>query len=214
MNVIIRQDLPGLMDAIAAAMAENSEMMCTMDAAMGDGDLGLTMKKGFAAAAEEMSRQEETDIGKALAKCAMKMSSAVPSTMGTLMSSGLLQGGKSITGKACIGPDELAAFLEAFAAGIQKRGKCNRGDRTVLDAIGNAADRAKDCLSGNGSATLVEVALAAKNGAQEGLEATRGMTPKFGKAAVHAAKAAGQIDQGAFAGCCLVTAISDFICSH
>jgi dihydroxyacetone kinase-like protein len=202
------------MKAIADEMERRSEQLCQMDAMMGDGDLGLTMKKGFAAAAAEMRASEEADVGKALAKCGMKMSTAVPSTMGTLMASGLLQGGKNLAGCTQIDAAGFVLFLEGFAAGIQKRGKCQRGDRTVLDAIGSAADNASALLRADSAANLMQLAQAARDGAQKGLQDTADMMPKFGKAAVHAAKAAGRVDQGAFAGACMVDAICAYICEN
>ena len=152
MEVITRETLGGMFGAMAEIMAANSELMCEMDAKMGDGDLGLTMKKGFAAAHTAILELPEPDMGKLIVKSGMKMSSAVPSTMGTLMASGLMQGGKNLAGKDQIGPSELVSFLEGYAAGIQNRGKCARGERTVLDAIGAAADAAKEALDQNAAA--------------------------------------------------------------
>ena len=140
MEKITMAELTALFDSVAAIMAENAERLCAMDANMGDGDLGLTMKKGFGALPGLIADIDEADLGKRLAKAGMKMSSVVPSTMGTLMSSGVMEGGKRLSGCEAIGPAEFAGFLEGYAAGIQKRGKCQRGDRTVLDAIGPAAD--------------------------------------------------------------------------
>ena len=119
-------------------------------------------------------------MGKRLAKAGMKMSSVVPSTMGTLMSSGVMEGGKRLSGCEAIGPAEFASFLEGYAAGIQKRGKCQRGDRTVLDAIGPAADAAAQAAAQPG-ATLASVAEAAVRGADEGVTATRDMTPSLAR---------------------------------
>ena len=192
-------------------MAENADRLCAMDANMGDGDLGLTMKKGFGALPGLIADIDEADMGKRLAKAGMKMSSVVPSTMGTLMSSGVMEGGKRLSGCEAIGPAEFASFLEGYAAGIQKRGKCQRGDRTVLDAIGPAADAAAQAAAQPG-ATLASVAEAAVRGADEGVTATRDMTPKFGKAAVFAARAAGVEDQGAVAGQLVVRGLANYIC--
>ena len=93
---------------------------------------------------------------------------------------------------------DLAGFLEGFAAGIRKRGKCEPGDRTILDAMQPAAEAARREAEAGGS--LLAVLDAAIGGAGEGVEATKAMVPKFGKAAVHAAKAEGVPDQGAVAG--------------
>jgi len=70
----------------------------------------------------------------------------------------------------------------------------------VLDAIGAAADRLEAALSEAPGMTLAQAAEIALEGAREGADATRNMEPKYGKAAVHKAVAAGQIDQGACAG--------------
>ena len=174
-----------------------------MDAQMGDGDLGLTMDKGYGALPSLLQENMEVgDVGKTLMKAGMKMSSVVPSTMGTLMSSGIMEGGKALKGKAELGAAELAAYLTAFAAGIQKRGKCQLGDRTILDAVDPAARAAERAAAEGGD--LAAVLNAACEGAAQGVEATKSMTPKFGKAAVFAAKAAGVPDQGAVAGACML----------
>ena len=62
-------------------------------------------------------------------------------------------------------------------------------------------------------ADLKQVIEAALEGAKEGVEATKDMTPKFGKAAVHAAKAAGVPDQGAVAGMYMIEGLKRSICS-
>lgn len=203
MNTITCEQLPALFQGVAAVFAEKKEELCEMDAQMGDGDLGLTMDKGYGALPSLLQENMEVgDVGKTLMKAGMKMSSVVPSTMGTLMSSGIMEGGKALKGKAELGAAELAAYLTAFAAGIQKRGKCQLGDRTILDAVDPAARVAERAAAEGGD--LAAVLNAACEGAARGVEATKSMTPKFGKAAVFAAKAAGVPDQGAVAGACML----------
>ena len=202
MKVIQAKDWTAVMEAVAQIMTEQADHLCEMDARMGDGDLGLTMKKGYCALPEIYAGLEEADMGKRLSKAGMKMSSVVPSTMGTLMSSGWMEGGKRLVGKEEVDASAFAAFLRGFADGIAKRGKCVPGERTVLDAISPAADAAEQAAaSGSG---LEVTAAAALEGAKRGLEATKEMTPKYGKAAVFAAKALGTEDQGATAGMLLV----------
>lgn len=199
MNTITCEQLPALFQGAAAIFAEKKEELCDMDAQMGDGDLGLTMDKGYGALPSLLQENMEAgDAGKTLMKAGMKMSSVVPSTMGTLMSSGIMEGGKALKGKGELGPAELAVYLTAFAAGIQKRGKCQLGDRTILDAVAPAGEEAQKAADQGGD--LFAVIAAACEGAAQGVEATKAMTPKFGKAAVFAAKAAGVPDQGAVAG--------------
>ena len=199
MTSITCEQLPALFQGVAAIFAEKKEELCNMDAQMGDGDLGLTMDKGYGALPALLQENMEAgDIGKTLMKGGMKMSSLVPSTMGTLMSSGIMEGGKALKGKDAMGPRELADCLTAFAAGVQKRGKCQLGDRTILDALDAGAQAAAKAAEEGGD--LSAVIAAACEGAAQGVEATKDMIPKFGKAAVFAAKAKGVPDQGAIAG--------------
>lgn len=196
---------------ITAVMEAHSKELCEMDAKLGDGDLGLTMKKGFAAALSALQESTEEDLGKRIMKAGVQMSSAVPSTMGTLMASGILSGGKKLVGKKEIDTAGLCAYINGFAEGIQKRGKCELGDRTVLDSVGNAAKQAEEYLKIHGDATVTEVILAAYEGAVNGVESTKSMSPKFGKAAVHKEACAGNVDQGAVAGCYMLEAMKDYI---
>lgn len=211
MNEITVKEWPLLMEAVANIMTENAERLCDMDAQMGDGDLGLTMKKGYCALPELFGAVEEPDMGKRLSKAGMKMASTVPSTMGTLMASGWMEGGKRLAGKASADAAGYAAFLSGFAAGIAKRGKCAPGERTVLDAVAPAAEAAEAAAAAGNS--LADTAKAALEGAKKGVEATKNMVPKYGKAAVFAAKAQGVEDQGAVAGMLLIQGLCDGICS-
>jgi len=211
MERITRADLPELFAAAAETMAARSEELGAMDALMGDGDLGLTMKKGFSTLPALIRDLPDTDIGTAVVKAGMKLSAIIPSTMGFLMGSGLMAGGKAISGSETVGAAEYAAFLRGFADGVARRGKCSPGDCTVLDAVDAAAGQAEARLSATPGASLADIAAAAKEGALAGAEATRHMTPKFGKAAVHQAASSGVMDQGAYAGFCLLSAFCGYI---
>ena len=209
MDKITCEQLPEFFEQVAAIFAENKDLLCEMDAAMGDGDLGLTMEKGYGALPQLIRDNGCDEIGKTLLKAGMKMASVVPSTMGTLMSSGVMTGGKALAGKTEIGPEELAAYFKGFAEGIQKRGKCERGDRTVLDAVFPAAEAAEQAAKmGSSLSGVMEAAL---NGAKAGVEATKDMLPKYGKAAVFRAKAKGVADQGAVAGALMIEGMSRYI---
>lgn len=199
MDRITCHELPALFQGAADIFGEKKEELCEMDARMGDGDLGLTMQKGFGAL-PQLIRDNETegDIGKTLMKAGMKMAGLVPSTMGTLMSSGIMEGAKAIGKKGEMGPNELADFLDGFARGIAHRGKCQLGDRTILDAVDAGAKKAREaCAEG---ADMGAMLCRAAEGAREGVKATEDMLPKYGKAAVFSAKAKGVPDQGAVAG--------------
>jgi len=205
MDSLSKNGFTALLEAVSEIMTLNRQRLCELDAGMGDGDLGLTMSKAFPAAAAEAAQSDIDDLGKLMMRCGMKMNSAAPSTMGTLMASGFISAGKECTGKTSLDAGGLAAFLTAFADGIAKRGKASPGDRTVLDVFHPAATAALSAA--NAGKSLPATALSAYEGAKAGLEDTRGMRPKFGKAAVFADKSQGRIDQGAYAGVLMLEAM-------
>lgn len=214
MEKILFEQVPDLFASVGAIFLEKKEELCELDARLGDGDLGLTMSKGYSNLPDLMRAEAagaKGDVGKLLMKGGMKMSSLVPSTMGFLMSTGVMDGGKALKGKTEIGGAELAAYLTGFAAGVQKRGKCQPGQRTIYDAILPAAEAAAAVVAASSAASLSEVINAAEAAAAEGVEATKNMVPVFGKAAVHAAACVGVADQGAIAGHYMIVGLQNYI---
>lgn len=207
MNQLTYEDIKKLIDVIGGIMRDNKEHLCEIDARVGDGDLGLTMSSGFTKAAEGIAAAQGDDIGKLLAKAGMIIAASAPSTMGTLMASGFMAGGKSLTGKTEMGAAEFATFIEAFVNALMKRGKSAPGDKTIIDALYPAAQKAKVAAG----LSLVECISAAEKGAKEGLEATKEMMSKHGKAAVFREKTIGYEDPGATVGWMLIKAFADFV---
>ena len=213
MEKIMFDQIPELFESVGTLFVEKKEELCDMDAKLGDGDLGLTMSKGYAALPDIMRAEAEGaggDIGKLLMKAGMKMSSLVPSTMGFLMSTGVMEGGKALKGATEIDGAAMAKYLVGFAAGVQKRGKCEAGQRTIYDAILPASKAADEAAAAG--ADLEGVIKAALEAAKAGVEATKDMVPVFGKAAVHAAQCVGVEDQGAVAGYYKILGLSNYIC--
>ena len=210
MDKILFEQVPDLFSSIGNLFVEKKEELCEMDARLGDGDLGLTMSKGYGSLPDIMREESAGAVGKLLMKSGMKMSSLVPSTMGFLMSTGIMEGGKALKGKTEIDATALAAYLTGFAAGVQKRGKCEQGQRTIYDSILPAA-QAADAAAKEG-ASLQEVIAKALEAAKIGVEATKNMVPVFGKAAVHAAQCEGVEDQGAVAGYYKILGLNNYIC--
>ena len=69
MDKILFEQLPELFESVAAVFADKRDELCDMDAKMGDGDLGLTMDKGYGALPDLIRENAEPgDIGKTLMK--------------------------------------------------------------------------------------------------------------------------------------------------
>ena len=195
-------DIQAVKKAIARIrklMEENRDDLIELDGVMGDGDLGLTMTKSFAAADDQMKDSDETDIGQFLARTGMVMTKAAPSTMGTLVATGFLRGGKAIKGKESITPPDMALFFRAFADGLMERGKSKPGEKTIIDVV----DPAATAMAGAGDdwRAVAEAGLAA---AKDGLEKTKEMMAQHGRAAYYQEQSIGKQDPGGTAGLLII----------
>lgn len=100
METINKLKLKEILGNILESMQDAKDELIALDGAMGDGDLGLTMCKGFEAIYQEIDMLEETDMGKLMMKLGMKMNSVVPSTMGTLISTCFVKSAPKVKGKS------------------------------------------------------------------------------------------------------------------
>ncbi len=151
------QSLRPLFTEWARIMEANKSVLTELDSVVGDGDLGLTMSDGFAAAARYAQQSEERDLGRFFYMAGKAMASAVPSTMGTLMASGLMQAGKAFKGRETLGLTEAGVLFQAWYDGVQQRGKAQPGEKNLPRWHGpraggaacrrGTADRGEECAT-------------------------------------------------------------------
>src|SRR5712672_1720827 len=123
------EDIKSIILEIKNIIDRQQNTLMELDSVMGDGDLGFTMTKAFSAAVEEADRSEEKVPGKLLMRLGMVIAKTSPSTMGTLIATGFMRGGKAIEQFDRIGSEELALFFEAFVKSIMERGKSVPGNK-------------------------------------------------------------------------------------
>jgi len=180
---------------VAERMDELQDYLTRLDAAMGDGDLGITASKGAAAIREYLSANPPgDDLGKFFLRMGMAYNRAAPSTMGTLIATALMRAGKEARGLASLDGATLAKMLLAADVGVRERGKAKPGDKTVVDALHPAAEafaaaiERGDSLGAAGEAML--------NAAREGRDAVIPMQSKIGRAAWVGERTVDQPDPG------------------
>lgn len=188
--------LKGLLACIADIMQENRENLIQLDSIVGDGDLGLTMSDGFKAASESIQNTNETDIGKLLYMAGKAMSVAVPSTMGTLMASGLMQAGKVLKGKTELSLIELCSLFKAYEDGVMHRGKAKVGEKTFLDGIDPAILSLEKSIEANED--IQAAAQKAYDASKAGYENTSTMIAIHGRAATRGEASRSLKDPGAY----------------
>lgn len=191
-----------ILQALSTLMAENQDYLIQIDSAIGDGDLGLTMSKAFRTAHEQMADSDGEDVGMLFAKAGMAMAKAAPSTMGSLVATGFMKGGKAVKGKSEWEAADVAAFFRAFSDGVMERGKTQPGNKTIVDVLDPVATVLQEAVDrGVESSGLAEEAVGA---AERGEEAARNMTSQHGKAAIYREQTVGKQDPGAVAGVLIV----------
>ena len=180
---------------MAAAMEENRKHLTQLDAAIGDGDHGNNMHRGFQAALERLEGIDPQSPADALKAISMALISKVGGAAGPLYGTAFLRASTALSGKEDLSAEDVAEALEAALGGIKQRGKAEVGDKTIVDALEPAVEAAKGAASSGEGAD--EVFRAAADAAGEGSEATVPLTARKGRASYLGARSAGHMDPGA-----------------
>lgn len=203
------EDASAILDKLAEVFQLNKDHLNDLDSKIGDGDHGLSMARGFGAAAKHVQDKSPASVGAVLMEGGMQFNEAAGSTIGILMFTAMREAGKAAGDKAQVTLPDLAAMLEAAIQGIMKRGKAQVGQKTILDSLHPALEALKAGLaSGTEEEKLVAQVIQA---AADGAEATRDMKPEAGRARWFSERSVGQIDPGAVSGHLIVKTVGDYL---
>jgi dihydroxyacetone kinase-like protein len=197
MDKINKTNLKQILGEVLTVLNAEKEHLIELDASMGDGDLGLTMTKGFKSIYDELDNIDSGDMGSIFMKLGMKMNSTVASTMGTLVSICFIKGAKKVKGFTEIGLEETVEMGHAAVNGVIERGKAKVGDRTMLDALSPAIDAL--AIAFEEKSNLAEAFEKAFKAAEKGVENTKQLKPVFGRAAYYRDRPLGTPDSGSVA---------------
>jgi dihydroxyacetone kinase-like protein len=194
------EDIKSIFLQIKTIIDHQQDFLMELDSVMGDGDLGFTMTKAFSAAYEEADKSEEKIPGKLLMRLGMVIAKTSPSTMGTLVATGFMKGGKAIEQNEQIGPEELTIFFENFVKSIMDRGKTVPGNKTIVDTLFPASQALRLSVT---EPLLIGIT-SARNAALKGLEDSTKMKAQHGRAAYYQENSIGRQDGGATVGTYIV----------
>lgn len=201
-------DIKNIIQTVRNTMHENKEYLIKLDSVMGDGDLGLTVCKGFDSAAEAIQKYDGDDIGQALLQVGTSMSNAA-GTMGILLSSAIMSAAKVAKGKRELTDENMVEMGYAAVEGIKKRGKAKIGDKTILDSLIPGVEALDKAIKEGKE--LPAAYLDAVQAAEKGVEKTKGMVSQFGRAHYYGEKSRGKQDPGATVALLILQAISDYL---
>jgi phosphoenolpyruvate---glycerone phosphotransferase subunit DhaL len=188
------REVAGWLRAFAAEVAEHRDELTELDAAIGDADHGVNMDRGMQAVVAKLDAAADGP-GPLLKTTGMTLVSTVGGAAGPLYGTLFLDMGKAAGDRAELDVTAWAEALEAGAAGVQRRGKAEAGDKTMLDALLPAVG-ALWAAAGAGeplSKALEDAAAAA----EQGMLATIPLVARKGRASYLGERSAGHQDPGA-----------------
>ena len=145
---VSRQDVLRWLDASQKVFAENRQQLTELDSAIGDGDFGISLDRGFTAVQAELSANPPADLRSVFQNVATVLIRTMGGTSGPLLGTFFLRAGAACAGKSELAPADVVALFQAGVDGIQQRGKAALGDKTMLDALLPAVDAMRACPGG------------------------------------------------------------------
>ena len=177
---------------IAQLMEESADELNAADGLLGDGDLGITMVRGFREIIEVRDSLPD-DVGMALFQCAKAFTKSSGSSYGTLLATGLMSVAKKKKGQQEIQVEEISALLNDALDAMKQRGKAELGDKTVLDVIAASSQAAKDQSDGSSVIKAINDAVTST------IDEFRSRQSKIGRARIFSEKSIGLNDPGMLA---------------
>jgi phosphoenolpyruvate---glycerone phosphotransferase subunit DhaL len=184
------------MAEIGAAVRAQRDRLTQLDAAIGDGDHGTNMVRGFDAVEKALAGQvEEVPPGHLLTTCGKTLVSTVGGASGPLWGSALRRAGRSLGDAAEVDGSELVTALDAALAAIQDLGAAVVGDKTIVDALEPATLALRGAVREGQPLSLAVGAAAVA--AEEGARATVPLQARKGRASYLGERSIGHQDPGA-----------------
>jgi phosphoenolpyruvate---glycerone phosphotransferase subunit DhaL len=191
-----------LIGAAAEAIFAHAEELTELDRAIGDGDHGLNMKRGFEAVLTDADGLAGKPFGELLKGAGTHLVMTIGGASGPLYGSLLIAMGKA----AAEPPGDLKQAARIFAEGVEavrKRGRSDLGEKTMLDVLVPVSQRFSAAEGGNTAALAAELCAIA----DAGLESTRAMRATKGRASFLGERSVGHLDPGARSSQLLIHAI-------
>ena len=179
----------------AEAIISAEPELTRIDMIIGDGDHGIGMKTGFTAVKKELASKEYETPYDLFHACGLCLVKSMGGSSGVLFGTLLIGGLDEIRGLDSLDGGGMCAFLCGGIDAVIRRGKAKAGDKTMVDALLPAKEHMQKELEQ--SRNLDRIMKAAEEGALEGVEASKAMLPRLGRAKGFRENAIGLPDPGA-----------------
>jgi len=194
-ETITADDVIAILEKMAADMEGAKDYLTELDAAMGDGDQGVTMTIGFRAIKDKLPGLKGKDIGTILIQSGLTFNRTAASTIGALLATAFGRAGREAREREAIGLAELVTMCKAAETGLRERGGADVGDKTLMDTVVPLV-RTLEKAQAEG-ASLPEALGLSLAAAEEGMKSTIPLKAKLGRAAWIPERSVGHQDPGA-----------------
>ncbi len=194
-ETIDAQQSINIIQAMANAISEQQNYLSALDSTVGDGDHGHNMAKAMQAAAGQVNVLENPTPETVWRTAGKAVQNSVGGASGLLFGAFFIGAGRSIKDKDTLTAADVAEMLVGGLAGVQKRGKAQPGDKTMVDALAPAVSVVQ--VSVVDSSPLTEMLRRAAEAALHGAESTQAMVAKHGRAKFLGERSRGFQDAGA-----------------
>jgi phosphoenolpyruvate---glycerone phosphotransferase subunit DhaL len=177
---------------IAARTDSAAAELNEQDGKLGDGDLGITVSKGWAEIAAAADAMPD-DVGMAFLECSKAFQRVSSSSYGTLTATAFMAVAKACKGRTDVPFADVPALVAAARDAMMARGKGQLGDKTVLDALDAIA------AATNNLADPAALLAAADQAMKATLDAFRDKPNLLGRARMFGEKSRGLDDPGMLA---------------
>jgi dihydroxyacetone kinase-like protein len=201
------EQLATVLCGVCDAMVDSIDDLTHADQAIGDGDHGLAIGRGFRAAREAIAGRAAVDVASVFEAMGLAMLTSMGGASGAIYGTLFRRGGRGLRGRPRFDAEALATFLEDGLAGVRERGGANVGDKTIVDALEPASAAARAAAGGS----LADALEAAAVAAEQGLERTREMRATLGKAHTLGDRAIGHVDPGAMSFALMVRSLQRLV---
>ncbi len=170
-----------------------TDTLTQADKAIGDGDHGIGMARGFEAVRQKLEAGSFAALDELFKTAGMTLITSIGGASGVVFGTWFRDGAKSLAGVTALDSRVLSAWLVDGLAAVKERGKAEPGDKTMVDALEPAAVRSSRVAS----APLDEALAAVTEAARAGMEATKDMIASGGRAKTLGERSRGYPDPGA-----------------
>ncbi|NFG27108.1 dihydroxyacetone kinase subunit L [Clostridium botulinum] len=189
------KEVKDILVKVEKVIEENKLYLSELDAAIGDGDHGLNMNKGFKAVVEKIKDLPEDDLGNIFKNSGMALVSNVGGASGPLYGTAFMKAAMVVNKKSEMDINDFVKVLEEALGGIKMRGKGQEGEKTMIDTLSPAIEAGNKSIGENKS--VKEVLLEIKEAAKNGMKHTKEIVATKGRASYVGERSIGHIDAGA-----------------